>query len=170
VLCTASDVYLYSFRVKRPWVASFSLNLQMFLVCSLSEGYVNSLDSLCDVCFVASSVQILLLWKRGFGHEPSVITDFTWVISVVPYIDIRSSSNRTTTTTKLNYNLFTAIAANSRVRHAETPHPDIVFAVQRLLDTVSWLLYVSGVRKWSLRRNPGSECVAADQYTEIIIN
>jgi hypothetical protein len=94
--CTASDVYLDSFRVKYSWVASFSLHLQMLLVCSLSEGYVNSLDGLCDVCFVASSVHISLLWKRVFGHEPSVVTDFMWVISVVPYIGFRSSSNKTT--------------------------------------------------------------------------
>lgn len=74
---TASDVYLGTFRVTHSWVAFFSLHLQMLLVCSHSEGCVNSLDILCDICFAASSVQIPLLWKRGFGHEPSVITDFT---------------------------------------------------------------------------------------------
>ena len=74
--CTASDVHLDSVRVQHSKVGSFSLHLQMLLVCILTEGFVNSLGILC-VCFVASSVQISLLWKRGFGHEPSVITDFT---------------------------------------------------------------------------------------------
>jgi hypothetical protein len=136
--------------------------------CVGMNSYVNSLDSRWDVCFVASSVQISLLWKRGFGHVPSVIRDFTWVIGVVHYIGSHSSSYKTT-----QQNLITiCLRASQRTVEYVTPRPHILVLSSPFNGfwTVSWLLYVSGARKWSLHRNPGSDSVTADQYTQIIVN